>query len=126
MPDDLPTPHTSRNWIAVRKMLVTCEAKGVTRLAIVGGSPNLRRELRALVGSTVRIRLVDGTRRLTQRDAGGIVDWADRIVILGSTQIAHRVSRHFVRDPRSRGKLVVVQRRGIEAIATEIIRHLKR
>ncbi|MFY0541046.1 hypothetical protein [Nannocystis pusilla] len=78
------------------------------RLVVVGGSPPLHHELRALVGKRIDLRLVDGTARRTAHDAAHDLAWADRIVVWGppcsttrsrsSTPIAARR-----RSSRSRG-----------------------
>ena len=89
---------------------------------VVGGSPVTRQELARLVGADLELRLVDGTgganRRMARRDIG----WADVVVVLGATELAHSVSRLYTRDPEARRKLISTSRRGLEAIADDIAR----
>ena len=40
----------------------------------------------------------------------------------GATELAHKVSTLYTRDPDARRKLVVTSRRGIEAIADDVRR----
>lgn len=96
---------------------------GVQRVVVVGGSPAFRHELERL-GTAVELRLVDGTARRTGAEAARDVDWADLVVVLGGTELAHKVSLLYTRDASSRAKRVVTTRRGVEAVAAEIVRHL--
>jgi len=112
----------SSNRRAVDEMVEACARSGVRRLLVVGGSPKMRRELEDLVGGRLALRLVDGTRAGDRRTAHGNVAWADLVVVLGATQLAHKVSLLYTRDAEARRKLVNTSRRGIEAIADEITR----
>jgi hypothetical protein len=112
----------SNNARAVREMTSACRNAGIARLLVVGGSPNVRGELDELVGGELELRLVDGTRNSSRADAQGNIAWADLIVVLGSTQLAHKVSTLYTRDPQARRKLVTTSRRGIEAIADDVTR----
>lgn len=109
---------------ALRELADAAAEAGVTRLVVVGGSPSVREELER--AAHVELRLVDGTRRRTAAEAGRDVDWADVVVVAGSSELAHKVSNLYTRDDRARGKLVVADRRGIEAIARAIVEHLAR
>jgi hypothetical protein len=109
---------------ALRELADACERAGVSRLVVVGGSPSVREELER--AAHVELRLVDGTRRRTGAEAGRDVDWADVIVVAGSSELAHKVSNLYTRDGRARGKLVVAERRGVEAIAGAVVEHLAR
>lgn len=112
----------SHNRRAVREMVAACRRAGLQRLVLVGGSPVTRQELARLVDADLELRLVDGTgsatRKMAQRDIG----WADLVVVLGGTELAHSVSRLYTRDPEARRKLISTSRRGIEAIADDIAR----
>ena len=103
-------------------MIEACRAAGIGRLVVVGGSPSIRRELAETVGDSLELRLVDGTRTSNKRSAQADIAWADLIVVLGATQLAHRVSNLYTRDPAARKKLVTTSRRGIEAIADDVTR----
>jgi hypothetical protein len=109
---------------ALRELADAAARAGVERLVVVGGSPSVREELER--AAHVELRLVDGTRRRTAAEAGRDVDWADVIVVAGSSELAHKVSNLYTRDGRARGKLVVADRRGVEAIAAAVVEHLAR
>jgi hypothetical protein len=98
----------SNNARAVGAMTEACRAAGIKRLVVVGGSPSTRRELMETVGDALELR--------------PDIAWADLVVVLGSTQLAHRVSNLYTRDPVARKKLVTTNRRGIEAIADDVTR----
>ena len=110
---------------ALDELAAACRSTGLGRVVVVGGSPDVRREL-AAVGDSVEIRLVDGTERRTKAQALRDVDWADVVVIAGASELAHKVSLLYTREPGARGKLVTSSRRGVEAIATAIGEHLRR
>ncbi|MEZ5101773.1 MAG: hypothetical protein R3C15_18640 [Thermoleophilia bacterium] len=116
--------HGSGTRRALDELARRLPAAGVRRVVVVGGSPSFRQELERL-GSAVELRLVDGTARRTGAEAGRDVDWADLVVVLGGTELAHKVSLLYTRDPSSRAKRVVTARRGVEAVAAEILRHLE-
>ena len=110
----------SHNARAVREMVAACRRAGVQRLVMVGGSPTTRQQLASLVGAALELRLVDGTRTMSKQVAQHDVRWADLVVVLGSTELAHRISTLYTKHPDARRKLVTTSRRGIEAIAGEI------
>jgi hypothetical protein len=113
----------SANVRALDDLAVAARAAGLRRLVVVGGSPDVRREFGRLHGK-LELRLVDGTERRSKRDAERDVVWADVIVVAGASELAHRVSDLYTRDAAARGKLVISSRRGVEAIAGEVVRHL--
>lgn len=109
---------------ALRELGDACERAGVRRLVVVGGSPSVREELER--SAPVELRLVDGVQRRKSAEARGDIDWADVVVIAGSSELAHKVSNLYTRDDEARGKLVVASRRGVEAIAEAVVEHLAR
>ena len=109
---------------ALRELGDACERAGVRRLVVVGGSPSVREELER--SAPVDLRLVDGVQRRKGSEARGDIDWADVVVIAGSSELAHKVSNLYTRDAQARGKLVVASRRGVEAIAEAVVEHLAR
>ena len=113
----------SANTRALDELATAARAAGVRRLVVVGGSPDVRREFARLDGM-LELRLVDGTARRTKPEAERDVAWGDVIVVAGASELAHRVSNLYTRDPEGRRKLVVSSRRGVEAIAGEVVRHL--
>jgi hypothetical protein len=112
----------SSNRRAVDDMVAACRRAGLARIVFVGGSPSSRNELAALVDGRLELRLVDGTRSPNRAAAQRDIAWADLIVVLGGTQLAHKVSLLYTRDSDARRKLITTSRRGIEAIADEITR----
>jgi hypothetical protein len=112
----------SNNGRAVGDMVAACARAGITNVLFVGGSPSFRQEVERLVGDGLGLRLVDGTRRITKSMAQRDIAWAHVIVVCGATELAHKVSNLYTRDPVAREKLVVTSRRGIEAIADDVVR----
>jgi len=112
----------SNNARAVSALIAGCRAAGIRRVVVVGGSPNTRRELAELIAEELELRLVDGVRSSNRQAAKSDIAWADLIVVLGATQLAHKVSTLYTRDPEARQKLVTTSRRGIEAIADDVTR----
>ena len=115
----------SDNRRALTELVDACEAAGLRRLVVVGGSPSFRDDFGG-VGGRLELRLVDGTTRRTKQEAIRDVDWADVVVVLGTTQLAHKVSKLYTDEPAAKGKLVKTARRGVSAIAEEIARHAER
>jgi hypothetical protein len=76
-----------------------CTRAGLRRVIVVGGSPDIRRELPQLLGD-----------RLEQRE----LDGADLVVLLGSTELNHTVSATWAGP-----KTVATQTRGIGAFLLE-------
>jgi hypothetical protein len=102
----------SVNSFAVEEMVRACGKIGWTRLCIVGGSPNTASQLLALTAGQIEVRVIDGTLSRSKRDAEADLAWADRVVIWGSTELAHKVSALY------RGSHVItVARRGVSELA---------
>lgn len=122
-------PHCggSDNARATQELLAGCAAAGIQRLLVVGGSPSVREELRAALGSALELRTVDGTERRTQERARGDLEWAQLVLVWGATELDHKVSSHYIHPPAAhRGKLVHVARRGIAALSAAAMEHLRR
>jgi hypothetical protein len=95
----------SVNALAVGEMVTACRAVGWGRLCVVGGSPSTAAELQSLVAGRLEMRMVEGTLARTRREAERDLAWADRVVIWGSTELAHKVSTlykgaHVITSPR--------------------------
>lgn len=125
----VPAPACARcggsaNLRALDDLAEAARAAGIRRLVVVGGSPDVRRELGRLEPQ-LELELVDGTENRRKSQAQRDVAWADVVVVAGASELAHRVSDLYTRDPAARGKLVVSSRRGVEAIAGEVVRHLE-
>lgn len=114
----------SRNDRALTELVEACEAAGVRRVVIVGGSPDVRRELGAVSGGP-ELRLVDGTERRTRPEAQRDLLWADLVVICGASQLAHRVSNLYKGDAGG-PPVVTAPRRSVEAIAGAVVEHARR
>ena len=87
----------SRNNRALTELVEACAAAGLRRLVVVGGSPDVRRELGVAKGE-LELRLIDGTERRTRAEAQRDLDWTDLIVIAGSSELGHKVSSLYTRD----------------------------
>ncbi len=105
-------------------MVEVCEAAGILRLVVVGGSPDVRREVGTLQ-DRLELRLIDGTERRTRTEAQRDLAWADLVVIGGSSELAHKVSNLYTRDAGST-PVVTAARHGVEAIAGAVVKHARR
>lgn len=108
----------SVNRRAVDQMVVACQRVGFRRLCVVGGSPEAHRQLEELAAGRLELRLVGNERRHTHRDAEGNLRWADRVIIWGSTQIAHKVTELYA---AANPKVVTVHKRGVAELARAVI-----
>jgi hypothetical protein len=117
----------SDNLKAMRRLARAADTSGLSRVVIVGGSPSLRGELERLKPPSWQLRLIDGTERRTQDKARADLEWADLVLIWGSSELDHRVSRLYtdVSSPL-RQKVVVGARRGIAALLNAGADHLER
>lgn len=107
--------------------LEACRRKGVRRVVVVGGSPAVREELEAQLGTQVELRMVDGTERRTAERARHDLDWGDLVLVWGATELHHKVSEHYTSaPPPTNRKVVHVARRGVAALLAEAVTHLKR
>jgi hypothetical protein len=114
----------SRNDRALTEMVEACEAAGLRRIVVVGGSPDVRRELGAVAGGP-ELRLVEGTGRRTKAEALRDLGWGDLVVICGSSELAHRVSNLYKGDSGAT-PVVTAARRSVEAIAGAVVEHARR
>jgi len=107
----------SANQKAIDEMVAAYKAQGWDHLVVVGGSPNARAAFEAGVGGRIELRLISGTARRTKTDAVKDIEWADRVVIWGGTQLNHKVSALY-----SGPKVSAVGRRSIQAVCDEVVR----
>lgn len=107
---------------AVLRFVARCQSRAVRKVVVVGGSPTTRHALARQVQG-LELRLVDGTVPLNARRARELRTWGDLVLIWGSTQLDHRVSRLFT-SPRDR-ETVVVSRRGLAALLDGGTKHLE-
>ena len=105
----------SANATEISKAIAALVDGGLRRIVVVGGSPSTREELRGLIADRLELRLVSGTDRRTSRDAKADLVWADLVVIWGSTELDHKISRLYT--SASQGRVVTCARRGIAALA---------
>jgi hypothetical protein len=103
---------------AVGQMLAACQRAAWTRLCVVGGSPNTRRQLEEAVAGRIALRLIDGLTARTRRLAQADLSWADHVVVWGSTQLAHKVSLLYQGAPNAS----TVNRRGVAELARHVAR----
>jgi len=117
----------SNNTRALRRMAASCATAGVQRVLIVGGRPPMWQEMDRTVGSTLSFRFVDGTSKLPNgSDALRDCAWADLLVIWAPTPLPHKVSGLYRPEVCGVARRVTVHRRGIEALAMEVVEHLGR
>lgn len=102
---------------ALQEMAEACRAVGIARVCIVGGTPNSWQQLRAAVGTTLDLRLIDGTSTRTAGDAAADNAWADLVVLWGATPLRHKISTLY-RGP----KVISFARRGVQELAREVIK----
>ena len=92
---------------------------GVSRLVIVGGTSRAVSELRERMGPSVRLKLVDGTKRVSRAYAANVAASADLVVIWAPTPLHHSVSRNF-KAVTPKGKRMQIRRRGVASLIQEI------
>lgn len=115
----------SDNARAAKTFLAACRERPVERIVVVGGSPEARRELAYLFAGALTARFVDGTGRRSQVQAHGDLVWADLALVLGGTELAHKISDLYTRtEPPLREKVLQTPRRGIASIMDFAAEHL--
>ena len=97
---------------------------GIDRILVVGGTEAKEREIRQKSPPELAWRFVDGKRVRDDRYYQPHRDWAQVIVIWQSTPLDHKVSDHF--DGKGDARVITVRRRGVTAIAQELISHVAR
>jgi len=97
------------------------------RVVVVGGSSRAREELNGLRIARLEFRLVSGLERRTLEQARADREWADLVVVLGSSELKHKVSTLY-RDRAGEPKVLVVAGRGagsaLAAVETWLTRRL--
>lgn len=82
---------------------------------------------RTLAGGPLELRFVDGTSNLPNgADALRDCAWADLLVIWAPTPLPHKVSGLYRPEVCVTSRRVTVHRRGIEALAMEVVERLSR
>lgn len=117
----------SDNWRASAALIEACRSRSVRRLVVVGGSPSVREELENALGGSLELRMIDGTERRTADRARNDLEWADLVLIWGASELHHKVSLLYTQaSPGLRRKVVMVARRGIAALLSAAIEHLRK
>ncbi len=113
----------SKDDAALKRMAAAADAANMRRILVVGGTPAKRTEIAEKSPDGVEWRLLDGQKSRDDRYFRADRNWADVIVIWGSTLLDHRVSNHFA--GRGDDRVITVERRGIAALADGVVQHLK-
>lgn len=90
------------------------------RLVVVGGTPATREELARLLGAQIELRLVDGTVHRPIERAKADLEWADKVLLWGATELHHKVSKQYADVTAMKHKVVHVPRRGIAQLLAAI------
>jgi hypothetical protein len=114
----------SNNIRALRRMAAVCGESGIRRVLVIGGRPPAYAAMQRTLGD-LELRFVDGTSNLPD-GAAALRDcaWADLLVIWAPTPLPHKVSSLYRAEVCAVPHRVTVHRRGIEALAAEVIEHL--
>lgn len=107
---------------SLERMAAALDAAGRSRILVVGGTERKEREIRQKSPVSIEWRFVDGKVARDDRYYQPDRDWAQIIVIWQSTPLDHRVSAHF--DGKGDERVITVRRRGVAALAGEVVRHL--
>ncbi len=99
---------------------------GITRLVVVGGTPATRQELERLLGSRIELRLVDGTHHRPSDRAKADLEWSDRVLLWGATELHHKVSKQYADVSATKQKIVHIPRRGISQLLAAAIESVRR
>ena len=119
VPTDCSVCGGAANEPAIAAAIAALLQHDLHRVVVVGGSPATHEELSALVGDQIELRLISGTDRRSHQDAKHDLDWADVVVVWGSTQLDHKTSRLYttVHAPH----VVTCAKRGIASLAETIL-----
>ncbi|MFO0597443.1 MAG: hypothetical protein U0228_19190 [Myxococcaceae bacterium] len=112
----------SENARAARELIAT----GLKRLVVVGGTPATREELERLLGAHLELRLVDGTLHRPPDRARADLDWCERTLLWGATELHHKVSKQYADVAATKQKVVHVPRRGIAQLLAAAVESVRR
>ena len=113
----------SRDTSALSRMAGALAAARLSRVLVVGGTENKRREILEKSPPGVDWQFVDGKAARPDRLLRSHREWAEIIVLWASTILDHRVSAHF--PARGDDRVITVPRRGIAALADAVTRHVR-
>lgn len=111
----------SDNQRSIGEMLETMRQTGYSSLLIVGGTPNIEQEFLSLVDKRCEVKFVLGHEHRNEKLAGHDAQRFDVVVVWGSTPIPHKLSLLY-----KKFSPVVVQRRGIAALADAVTQKIGR
>lgn len=113
----------SNNRRAALACLAVLRRKGIRRVVVVGGTPKTRKEVYEHLGNAgLELRYVEGTASHTLRDAIPNQQWAQLVLIWGSTPLDHKVSELYTRRDRAGdARVLTVPRRGVAALCATIL-----
>jgi hypothetical protein len=132
LPVETDKPHCSicsgsNNTRALRRMAAACATASLRRVLVVGGRPPVWLEMERELSPAIELRFVDGTSKLPNgADALRDCAWADLLVVWAPTPLPHKVSGLYRPEVCGVARRVTVHRRGIEALAMEVVEHLSR
>lgn len=114
----------SNNRQAAGLMQASLIEAGVGKVLIVGGFKKSHDELRRLLRqTTLKFRYIDGLKSAGQKTADLQAKWADLVVVWGSQPLKHSLSNNYTKQASSGEGLVVLHKRGIEALCLEVVRY---
>lgn len=117
--------HGSNTQRSIQGLIQAFSDRGITRLLVVGGSPNSHDELRALIPSAIKLKLIAGTSRVNRKEARDHLMWSQVAAIWAPTQLDHKVSNLYKGGRTGDGhKPVHVAHRSIEFLAQALVDHL--
>lgn len=99
---------------------------GIRKLVVVGGTPATREELERLLGTAIELRLVDGTRHRPSERAKADLEWADRVLLWGATELHHKVSKQYADAPTAKHKVVHIPKRGVAQLLAAAVESMRR
>lgn len=105
----------SDNRRAVHAMAQAMRRTGKMHLLVVGGTPEIRKGLQALLEPPCEVKFVLGDGRASAKDAAQKGAWAHLVVIWASTPIPHKVTALY----KDYGPIMVA-RRSITALAEAV------
>lgn len=113
----------SRDVSALARMSAALTAVRLSRVLVVGGTDNKRREILEKSPPGVEWQFVDGKAARPDRLLRAHREWAEVIVLWASTVLDHRVSAHF--PAKGDARVITVPRRGIAALSDAVTRHVR-
>jgi hypothetical protein len=99
---------------------------GIRKLVVVGGTPATREEIERLLDGRVELRLVDGTRHRPIDRAKADLEWADRVLLWGATELHHKVSKQYADAPTAKSRVVHIPRRGVAQLLSGAVQSMLR